>query len=116
MKTRFLVSIAIMLFTVTLVNAETKETAAPNRPTEAAKFLQKNIYYPTCAELEGQCGDVVFELKADENQHLKFIPMNLENQELTEQVKIQIKRLEPKLANLIEPGESQQFKLTFVLK
>ncbi len=116
MKTRFLLSIAVLLFAVIAVNAETLDAVAPNQPTEAARFLQKNIYYPSSAELNGQCGDVVFELKADENHKLTFIPMNLENKELTEKVKNQVMRLESKLANLIEPGKSQQFKLTFVLK
>lgn len=115
MKTRFLSLLVIMLISFSATMADTKDEVKPNESTAAAKLLEKKISYPFKAEYSKITGSVVFELRKTQNDQLEFVPLASDNEILSASVEKQVKRLESQLSKVIEPGESQQFKLNFQL-
>jgi hypothetical protein len=115
MKTRFLSLLVIMLISFSATMAEPKDDVKPNLPTAAAKLLEKKISYPLKAEYSKISGSVVFELRKTQNDQLEFVPLASDNKILSTSVEKQVKRMKSQLSEVMEPGESQQFKLNFQL-
>ncbi len=116
MKTRFFTSIAIMLFCFTAATAGVTDALKPTLPTLAKKFLEKRISYPAQAENAQITGTVVIELRVMKNKQLEIVTLASDDECLTESVEKQLRNLESKLTEMIEPGKSQQFKLTFQME
>lgn len=113
MKTRFFTSIAIMLFCFTAATAGVTDALKPTLPSPAKKYLEKRISYPSQAENAQITGTVVIELRVMENKQLEVVTLASDDESLTESVEKQVRNLEARLTEMIEPGKSQQFRLTF---
>lgn len=113
MKTKILFAIPMMFLLLTGAMAETGATTDLARPTDAATFLEKNINYPIVARTYNITGSVFFKLTVNEESQLQYEFLAWNSELLAKSVENQVKKLEPKLAELIEPGTTQTFKLKF---
>ncbi len=116
MKTSIISTIALMIILVASANAGIKEVSNVENSTEVAKLLEKRINYPSFVQTEKPSEYVAFELRVNEDKTLEFVPISADNLSLSKAVEKQIKKMESTLAQLIEPGKSQRYKLVFEKK
>ncbi len=113
MKTSVITAIMAMFLFVAGAQASTKDVTDVQRPTEAARLLEKQISMPAIARDLKAEGYVAFELKVKEDKTVEFFQISANNPLLSESVKKQIKELETNLCEVMAPGESQRFKINF---
>ena len=110
MKTRLLSLLALVLLATSASFAEVKDVETV---TPAAEFLQKNIKYPIVAREQNISGSVLLAFRADEGKKLVLETLGYDHKLLSDGVLAQIKRVETKLLDLMDPDVPQVFKLTF---
>ncbi|TVQ06744.1 MAG: hypothetical protein EA361_19220 [Bacteroidetes bacterium] len=115
MKTSVITAIMAMFLFVAGAQASTKDVTDVQKPTEAARLLEKRISLPETARELKIDGYVAFELRVKEDKTIEYFQISANNQLLSESVQKQIKRLEPSLGKVLEPGETQRFKINFVV-
>ncbi len=115
MKTSLITAIMAMILFAAGVQASTKDVTDVQKPTEAARLLEKSITMPLVARDSRINGYVTFELRVSENNTIDFFQISANNSILSKSVKKQIKRLEPSLRDVIDPDRPQRFKINFVV-
>lgn len=104
----------MLMMSATIASNNAVETV--KSPTEAAKFLERNISYPVVAKASNVSGSVYFTVSADENEKIRYNFLASHSEILSKSVEKQVRKLEPNLAKLMQPGTTQTFRLTFVIQ
>ncbi len=113
MKTRIITALMVMFLFVASASAGVKDISDVQKPSAAAKLLEKRIKMPYLARELKVDGYVAFELKATENNTVEFFQISANSSLLSDSVQEQIKELESSLCKVIEPGKPQLFKINF---
>jgi hypothetical protein len=113
MKTRFFYLLAIVFFTATATIAGVKDVETN---TPAAKFLEKEIRYPSAAKDLELSGSVYMTITNKDGVRLEFGRIDFDQLTILYDVMRQLKRLEPQLVQLIDADASETFKFRFELK
>lgn len=113
MKTSVITAIMAMFLFVAGAQAGLKDVTDVQKPTEAARLLEKRISMPAIAKDVKAEGYVAFELRVNKDKTVEYFQISANNPLLSESVKRQIKELEPNLCEVIEPGKAERFKINF---
>lgn len=113
MKTRLFSFFSLLLFAAFTSFAEVKEVKDVETPSQAGRFLQKEIRYPIVAREYNISGTVYVTLKKNGEDKLQLEGLRFDNELLSLGVLEQIEKLEPRLARLMESETPQTFRFTF---
>jgi len=113
MKTRlfYLLTIAFFAATTTFAGVKDVETTTP-----AAKFLEKEIRYPSAAKDLEMSGSVYMTITNKDGVRLEFEKIDFDQLTILYDVMRQLKKLEPQLVQLIDENSSETFKFRFEIK
>lgn len=113
MKTRLFYLLALVFFAATATYAGVKDVETS---TPAAKFLEKEIRYPSAAKDLEMSGSVYMTLTNKDGVRLEFEKVDFDQLTILYDVMRQLKRMEPQLVKLIDVNASETFKFRFEIK
>jgi hypothetical protein len=93
MKAISILSIVMVLFCTTMVNAKTLPAPAAKLPVELKSEIMKHLTYPQEAKSQLIEGDVWLKVCVDEESHVKVVDLSSTNPDLGEYVKQELSSL-----------------------
>ncbi len=111
MKTRFFSIIGMMILFVATTTAKDNNA---NAPSPVGELLKNEIKYPVVAKELDISGSVFFVLKSNGKDQMEYTKVIASSEILKKDVEKQLRRLEPRLAKVMDGENEKVFKLKFV--